>query len=305
MTDESVIDREEITKTFENFVDDAEETLSALELKKQEVSTSYSILESLKKRLSNSSFNDKIQLDVGGKIFATSRYTLTNGRSEFFTKLFTGDGNKLKTEEGTYFIDRNPSTFGFILDYLRGNELDTFELSTKEFKQLQSDVSFFGIKELFDSINDSVTFLWSNGANSSITNSGKTATASGHACFVFVNEAIQTTKKRIIALEVDTKSNSWAHVALGKNKSFRSLGNGYGSQEDTVPFMYHVNNGQVNGVGGFPTGTKSTVRLYIENKKVRFSVNDKMQNGEWALPDVVYLLCDIYHTSSTVTLLSK
>lgn len=101
---------------------------------------------------------------------------------------------------------------------------------------------------------------------------------------------------------IDTKSNQWAHVALGKNKNFTSLGNGYNSQQGNVPFMYHVNHGQVNGAGGFPTGSKALVTLNIENKKVKFSVDDKPQPGEWNLPDTVYLLSDIYHQGSTASL---
>jgi len=249
------------------------------------------------------SFNQKIQLDVGGRIFATSKYTLTNGKSEYFTKLFSTElHQEFLTPEGTYFIDRNPSSFSYILDYLRGTEIENFELSPKELKQLQTDIQFYGCKELMSVISESSAFVWKSGANASITEGGKVATATGHACYVFVDEPIHSASKRTIKVTIDTKGNQWAHVALGKKRNFTSLGNGFHSQAGDIPFMYHVNHGQVNGAGGFPSGSKAVVQLFIENGKVKFSVDDKQQPGEWTLSETVYLLCDIYHQGSSASL---
>jgi hypothetical protein len=300
---DSPLDKEELTKIFESFIDESEDIFNVLELKKQEVSTSYTVLGNLKARLSEMSFNQKIQLDVGGRIFATSKYTLTNGKSEFFTKLFSTEQQaEFLTPEGTYFIDRNPASFSYILDYLRGNDIESFELSAKELKQLQTDIQFYGCRELMSIISESTAFVWKSGANASITDGGKVATATGHACYVYVDEAIHTSNKRTINVSVDTKGNQWAHVALGKRRNFTSLGNGFNSQQGDVPFMYHVNHGQVNGAGGFPSGPKAAVQLNIENGKVKFLVDGKQQAGEWTLPETVYLLCDIYHQGSTVSL---
>jgi len=221
----------------------------------------------------------------------------------FFTKLFSTElHTEFLTPEGTYFIDRNPASFSYILDYLRGNDIESFELSAKELKQLQTDIQYYGCKELMTIISESTAFNWKSGANASITDGGKVATATGHACYVYVDEPIQTSIKRTIKVTIDTKGNQWAHVALGKKKNFTSLGNGFHSQAGEVPFMYHVNHGQVNGAGGFPSGSKAVVQLIIENSKVKFSVDGKQQAGEWTLPETVYLLSDIYHQGSSASL---
>jgi len=223
--------------------------------------------------------------------------------ANFLRNFFSTEQHKeFLTPEKTYFIDRNPSSFSIILDYLRGADIETFELTPKELKQLQTDIQYYGCKDLLQTIVESTSFVWKSGANANITEGGKTGTATGHACYVFVDEPISTASNRTIKVLVDTKGNQWAHVALGKKKNFTSLGNGFNSQGGDVPFMYHVNHGQVNGAGGFPTGSKAEVQLVIENKKVKFLVDGKPQPGEWSLPDTVYLLCDIYHQGSTATL---
>jgi len=66
--------------------------------------------------------------------------------------------------------------------------------------------------------------------------------------------------------------------------------------------MYHVNQGNVNGKTGFPSKSVATIELVIENKSVTFSVDGVKQAGTFPLPEEVYLVCDPYHTGSTILL---
>jgi len=194
--------------------------------------------------------------------------------------------------------------FPIILDFIRGEEIDTVDMKSKEVKQLLKEAQFYHCIELEQilTLSKSLNLVWTNGAGASITENGKRATATTSACYVYVNEPLKTTGKQTIKISVDTKSNSWVHIGLGSQKSYPQLGYYYSSQNNLFGFMYHVNQGNVNGKTGFPAKGVATIELVIENKSVTFSVDGVKQNGVWPLPEEVYLVVDPYHTGSTVLL---
>ena len=55
--------------------------------------------------------SNRVKLDIGGKRFATSVSNLTNGKSGYFTAMFSGRWNVKKEDDGTVFIDRDPLVF--------------------------------------------------------------------------------------------------------------------------------------------------------------------------------------------------
>jgi hypothetical protein len=70
--------------------------------------------------------NAIVELNVGGKTFATSRETLLNHGSTYFERLLeSGESGgivvrgSLRDKDGRLFIDRNPDLFGHILEYMR------------------------------------------------------------------------------------------------------------------------------------------------------------------------------------------
>jgi len=68
-------------------------------------------------------FEDPIILNVGGERFSTSLSSLRSIKGSFFEKMFRKGANTTIGADGTYFIDRDPSSFGHILDYLRNGDL--------------------------------------------------------------------------------------------------------------------------------------------------------------------------------------
>jgi hypothetical protein len=71
-----------------------------------------------------------VELNVGGKIFATSRETLMNQGSAYFERLLeSGEScgavvrGALRDKDGRLFIDRSPELFGPILEYLRSSQI--------------------------------------------------------------------------------------------------------------------------------------------------------------------------------------
>ncbi|KAG8448767.1 hypothetical protein GDO86_015723 [Hymenochirus boettgeri] len=86
-----------------------------------------------------------IHLNVGGKRFSTSRQTLTWASESFFSSLLSGRIPTLKDETGAIFIDRDPTVFAPILNFLRTKELDTRGMNSSV---LLHEAEFYGITPL-------------------------------------------------------------------------------------------------------------------------------------------------------------
>jgi hypothetical protein len=62
----------------------------------------------------------KIKLNVGGTIFQTSTTTLVNtDKGSLLEAIALSDDDSLKDSEGCFVLDRDPSHFRLILNYLR------------------------------------------------------------------------------------------------------------------------------------------------------------------------------------------
>ncbi|RVE65328.1 hypothetical protein OJAV_G00135110 [Oryzias javanicus] len=86
-----------------------------------------------------------IHLNVGGKRFSTSRQTLTWVPDSFFSSLLSGRISTLKDETGAIFIDRDPSLFAPILNFLRTKELYPRSINVH---LLVHEAEFYGITPL-------------------------------------------------------------------------------------------------------------------------------------------------------------
>lgn len=66
-------------------------------------------------------FPSIIRLNVGGGSFCTTLETLREGDPHsMFASMFSGRLPVVMDDNGAYFIDRNPTTFHYVLDALRG-----------------------------------------------------------------------------------------------------------------------------------------------------------------------------------------
>lgn len=88
---------------------------------------------------------DIIQLNVGGTRFCTSRQTLMWIPDSFFSSLLSGRISTLRDETGAIFIDRDPTAFAPILNFLRTKELD---LRGVNISILRHEAEFYGITPL-------------------------------------------------------------------------------------------------------------------------------------------------------------
>ncbi|KAL0969311.1 hypothetical protein UPYG_G00225380 [Umbra pygmaea] len=92
-----------------------------------------------------SGMGEIIQLNVGGTRFSTSRQTLMWIPDSFFSSLLSGRISTLRDETGAIFIDRDPTAFAPILNFLRTKELD---LRGVNINILRHEAEFYGITPL-------------------------------------------------------------------------------------------------------------------------------------------------------------
>ena len=96
-----------------------------------------------------------IQLNIGGTLFHTTKDTLHNNGTNFFTSLLT---HATPCRDKMYFIDRDPTHFRHILNYLRNTRLPTpfgrGQLSMLTELWLEAD--FYQITTLSDAIEGAI-----------------------------------------------------------------------------------------------------------------------------------------------------
>ena len=81
----------------------------------------------------------RVRLDVGGQIFVTSRETLV-ARDTFFRALVE------HAESDEIFIDRDPTHFRHVLNFLRNSP--SFPTKVSDIQQLKAEADFYCIPDL-------------------------------------------------------------------------------------------------------------------------------------------------------------
>ena len=97
---------------------------------------------------------DIITLNVGGRLFTTSRMTLQSEPSSVLAKMFDNSHTfpPARIVDGAYFIDANPEVFEVILDYLRYKTLILPQKIPQQCVVVQA--RYFGLESLLCQLGD-------------------------------------------------------------------------------------------------------------------------------------------------------
>ncbi|KAL5019257.1 hypothetical protein ScPMuIL_004979 [Solemya velum] len=97
-----------------------------------------------------------VKLNVGGTVFMTTRTTLCKNHKSFLYRLVQEepDLNTDKDEEGAFLIDRDPTYFGPILNYLRHGKLVINKDLAEE--GVLEEAEFYNITELIKLCKDKI-----------------------------------------------------------------------------------------------------------------------------------------------------
>ena len=91
--------------------------------------------------------DDILRLNVGGRIFLTTRATLcAEGGSMLANKFDPASPFAAPVEfEGAIFLDRDPGSFQYVLSYLRDGCRARFGTKGVDVTQLEADAEYFGL----------------------------------------------------------------------------------------------------------------------------------------------------------------
>lgn len=93
--------------------------------------------------------DDILELNVGGEHFTTLRSTLTQYPSSMLAVMFSGKYPLHADRRGRVFLDRSPSYFRFLLDWLRSGVPPTTPLSTSEQRlSWNVELDYFGLRDI-------------------------------------------------------------------------------------------------------------------------------------------------------------
>ncbi|CAL8363802.1 unnamed protein product [Merluccius merluccius] len=96
-----------------------------------------------------------VQLNVGGHLFSTFLATLRRHPDSGLAELFLGQRPKLRTDAGgRYFIDRDGTHFGAVLDFLR-----TGRVPTEHVKEVLTEALHYDIKPLVKLLDETPQFF--------------------------------------------------------------------------------------------------------------------------------------------------
>jgi len=111
-------------------------------------------------RSTNSSSSDWVSLNIGGKIFSTTRSTLVvKEPNSMLSRMFACDPTSvmpsLRDSTGAYLIDRSPEYFGPILGYLRHGQLIMDRNMSP--RGVLEEAKFYGITSLIQLLEAMIT----------------------------------------------------------------------------------------------------------------------------------------------------
>lgn len=88
---------------------------------------------------------EKVEFNVGGRLFAVSKATLLKEKGTYFHALLCG-GSWKPGDDGAYFIDRDPNSFERILSSLRFDcPVDCSGLSVQQLELLLGDMDYYQV----------------------------------------------------------------------------------------------------------------------------------------------------------------
>jgi len=96
---------------------------------------------------SNSTFKDPIILNIGGERFTTILASLRSKNGSYLEKMFRKGASTPSSADGSYFIDRDSSTFDYILEYLRNDDMLVKSGDNSVRSQVRDDAEFFQLPE--------------------------------------------------------------------------------------------------------------------------------------------------------------
>ncbi|NWY50520.1 KCNRG protein, partial [Chionis minor] len=90
-----------------------------------------------------------VTLSVGGVRFVTRASTLQHFPDSRLARMLNGDDQEFKLVNGEFFVDRDGTLFGYIMDFLRTLQV-SLPTDFSDYQRLQREAEFYGLYPLAD-----------------------------------------------------------------------------------------------------------------------------------------------------------
>jgi len=266
-------------------------------------------------KLKNTHFSSMINFNIGGRMFTTSLSNLQRYPESYFGVMFSGRWDSKPGEDGRYFIDRSPRVFDYILDYLRGEQLE-LELIPKEDKALLlREAKFYQLHQLVETIDPPIAELqWELKPNQNgvLSNNNRT--------FTKTRDGTEGNCNVMGTIGWSSGVHEWT-VILGENCQYVMIGiatnntNPIGQNYESNGYYLYTHDGNLYGQNGVNCVTyhksrlhenqRISVKLDMDAKSLTFAVDGVWKGIAWGtIPQATYYPSfDVYTSQATFTVI--
>ncbi|PRP81202.1 hypothetical protein PROFUN_02036 [Planoprotostelium fungivorum] len=137
-------DNEEEVESTDQLVSDFNDYLKKIETKMKDLQDKEDKWKQLEQKMeeSISKASQKIELNVGGERYTTTKDVLLSIEDTYFTALLATERWK-PDAEGSYFIDRDKQLFYYVLQFLRTGEMSIDHLTKQQKRNLREELEYY------------------------------------------------------------------------------------------------------------------------------------------------------------------
>lgn len=254
-----------------------------------------------------------IKLNVGGSLFSTTLENMVKEPNTYFFSLFGGKWcPKLDPVDGSVFIDRDPTMFAMILNYLRTGKISLDGLPPFQLQLLKDEADFYQVGSLLNLLSSARAFCAQVNGGVELGNNNRKATLCPKGekeGYVSSLEPFSATRSEMNVKLVrgrDVLIGVASRGILEPNNHCDTCG-WYLDCDNGTLYNQNHDNGRFFIAGGIREGSVVTVRL-DRALNVSFAINGVEQGIAYRAlarynPASLYLVVGLYEGGASVEML--
>ena len=146
----------ETRKAFEKLTATVKDLNKSIEDKFNKLNQKEEHLKEISQKISSISFDDTIKLNVGGVTYQTSLQTLKKYPGSLIAEMFSAKFSLKRSDDGSFFIDRDGTHFRHILNYLRTGNAPVPSVLKENSEEILVEAEYYGLIELVNMVKNQV-----------------------------------------------------------------------------------------------------------------------------------------------------
>ena len=146
----------ETRKEFEKLTATVKDLNKSIEDKCNKLKQKEEHLKEISQKISSINFDDTIKLNVGGVTYQTSLQTLKKYPGSLIAEMFSAKFSLKRSDDGSFFIDRDGTHFRHILNYLRTGKAPVPSVLKETLEEILVEAEYYGLIELVNILKNQV-----------------------------------------------------------------------------------------------------------------------------------------------------